>query len=79
MVQALLLAIWAGLCEWDQLGPHLGFRKPLLASVGVGIILGDMTTAIIIGATTTSARTFRPMSSPAPSWVRRWASCPAAA
>lgn len=51
MVQALLLAIWAGLCEWDQLGPHLGFRKPLLASVGVGIILGDMTTAIIIGAT----------------------------
>ena len=51
MVQALLLAIWAGLCEWDQVGPHLGFRKPLLASVGVGIILGDMTTAIIIGAT----------------------------
>ena len=51
MLQALLLALWAGLCEWDQLGPHLGFRKPLLASVGVGLILGDMTTAIIIGAT----------------------------
>ncbi|HIY51520.1 MAG TPA: PTS sugar transporter subunit IIC, partial [Candidatus Olsenella avicola] len=39
MIQALLLAIWAGLCTWDQFGPHLGFRKPLLASVGVGIIL----------------------------------------
>ena len=51
MIQALLLAIWAGLCTWDQYGPHLGFRKPLLASVGVGIILGDMTTAIMIGAT----------------------------
>ena len=51
MLQALLLAIWAGLCTWDQFGPHLGFRKPLLASVGVGIILGDMTTAIMIGAT----------------------------
>ena len=51
MIQALLLAIWAGLCTWDQFGPHLGFRKPLLASVGVGIILGDMTTAIMIGAT----------------------------
>ena len=50
MIQALLLAIWAGLCTWDQYGPHLGFRKPLLASVGVGIILGDMTTAIMIGA-----------------------------
>ncbi len=33
MLQALLLAIWAGLCTWDQFGPHLGFRKPLLASV----------------------------------------------
>ena len=51
MLKALLLAIWAGLCALDQFGPHLGFRKPLLASVGVGIILGDMTTAIIIGAT----------------------------
>ena len=49
--QALLLALWAGLCAWDQFGPHLGFRKPLLASLGVGIILGDMTTAIMIGAT----------------------------
>ena len=49
MIQALLLAIWAGLCTWDQFGPHLGFRKPLLASVGVGIILGDMPTAIMIG------------------------------
>lgn len=51
MIQALLLAVWAGLCTWDQYGPHLGFRKPLLASVGVGLILGDMTTAVIIGAT----------------------------
>lgn len=50
-VQALLLAIWAGLCALDQFGPHLGFRKPLLASVGVGLILNDMQTAIIIGAT----------------------------
>ena len=51
MVQALLLALWAGLCALDQFGPHLGFRKPLLASLGVGLILGDMTTAVIIGAT----------------------------
>ena len=50
-LQALLLAIWAGFCALDQFGPHLGFRKPLLASVGVGIILGDLQTAIIIGAT----------------------------
>ncbi|WP_282925809.1 PTS mannose/fructose/sorbose/N-acetylgalactosamine transporter subunit IIC [Helcococcus kunzii] len=50
-LQSLLIAIWGGLCQLDQSGPHLGFRKPLLASVGVGIILGDLQTAIIIGAT----------------------------
>ena len=49
--QSLLIAIWGGLCQLDQSGPHLGFRKPLLASIGVGIILGDLQTAIIIGAT----------------------------
>lgn len=51
MLRALLLAIWAGLCTWDQFGPHLGFRKPLPASVGIGIILGDMKTAIMIRVT----------------------------
>lgn len=50
LIQSILLALWAGLCNWDQYGPHLGFRKPLLASVGVGIILGDLPTAIICGA-----------------------------
>lgn len=42
LLTALLLAAWAGLCALDQFGPHLGFRKPLLASIGVGLILGDM-------------------------------------
>lgn len=51
MLRALLLAIWAGLCTWDRFGPHLGSRKPLLASVGIGIILGDMKTAIMIRVT----------------------------
>ena len=51
LLTALLLAAWAGLCALDQFGPHLGFRKPLLASIGVGLILGDMQTAIIVGAT----------------------------
>ena len=51
MINALLLALWAGLCTCDQFGPHLGFRKPLLASVGVGIILGNVPLAVMIGAT----------------------------
>lgn len=51
LVKSLLIAVWGGLCALDQYGPHLGFRKPLLASVGVGIILGNIPMAIIIGAT----------------------------
>lgn len=51
LVKSILLGIWAGLCTLDQFGPHLGFRKPLLASLGVGLITGDWKTAIIIGAT----------------------------
>ncbi len=51
LVTSLLIAAWGGLCALDQYGPHLGFRKPLLASVGVGIILGELQMAIIIGAT----------------------------
>ena len=31
LIKALLIALWAGICSWDQFGPHLGFRKPLLA------------------------------------------------
>ncbi len=51
IIKAILLGIWAGICTLDQYGPHIGFRKPLLASLGVGIITGDIKTAIIIGAT----------------------------
>ena len=51
LLTALLLAVWAGLCALDQFGPHLGFRNPLLASVGVGFMLVDSQTAIIIWGT----------------------------
>ncbi|MGV3028830.1 PTS mannose/fructose/sorbose/N-acetylgalactosamine transporter subunit IIC [Streptococcus hyovaginalis] len=50
-IQALLVAIWSGLCALDQFGPHLGFRKPLLAGVVVGFILGDPVQGLIISGT----------------------------
>ena len=46
--KAIIVAIWAGLCALDQFGPHLGFRKPLLAGVVVGILLGDPMQGLII-------------------------------
>lgn len=51
LIKALLIALWAGICSWDQFGPHLGFRKPLLAGFVVGIILGDLKTGLIIAGT----------------------------
>lgn len=49
--KAIIVAIWAGLCALDQFGPHLGFRKPLLAGVVVGILLGDPMQGLIIAGT----------------------------
>ena len=51
LIKAILVAIWAGICAWDQYGPHLGFRKPLLAGAVTGLILGDLRQGLIIGAT----------------------------
>ena len=49
--KAIIVAIWAGLCALDKFGPHLGFRKPLLAGVVVGILLGDPMQGLIIAGT----------------------------
>lgn len=51
ILQSLLVACWAGLCALDQFGPHLGFRKPLLAGVVVGVLLGDPLQGLIIAGT----------------------------
>jgi PTS system mannose-specific IIC component len=51
LIKALLIAVWAGICSLDQWGPHLGFRKPLLAGFVVGIILGDLKSGLIIAGT----------------------------
>ncbi|MBS4803532.1 MAG: PTS sugar transporter subunit IIC [Clostridium sp.] len=51
LIKAILVAVWAGICAWDQYGPHLGFRKPLLAGAVTGLILGDLRQGLIIGAT----------------------------
>lgn len=50
--QVLALTIWTGLCIYDILGPSviLGFR-PLIAGFGAGLIVGDVTLGMAIGAT----------------------------
>ncbi|WP_125702516.1 PTS mannose/fructose/sorbose/N-acetylgalactosamine transporter subunit IIC [Lacticaseibacillus daqingensis] len=51
LLQSIIISIWAGLCALDQFGPHLGFRRPLLAGVVVGLILGDPVQGLIIAGT----------------------------
>jgi PTS system mannose-specific IIC component len=52
MFTALILALWAYLCIIDVLGPtmFLGFR-PLIAGFGTGILIGDVQTGMMVGAT----------------------------
>ncbi len=47
---ALLLALWAGYCSYDDQGPQM-LRRPLLTGPLVGVILGDLPTALVISGT----------------------------
>lgn len=44
-LKALLLALWAGYCSFDDQGPQM-LRRPLLVGPMVGIILGGFTNSI---------------------------------
>lgn len=50
ITKALLLALWAGYCSFDDQGPQM-LRRPLLISPVVGLIMGDLTTSLVIGGT----------------------------
>lgn len=50
MLQALLVALWAGICAVDDVGTQM-LRRPLLICPVVGLIMGDITAGLLIGAT----------------------------
>lgn len=50
LLQSLLLALWAGYCSFDDQGPQM-LRRPLLVGPVVGIIMGDLQTALVISGT----------------------------
>lgn len=50
LTQAILVAIWAGLCSLDDVGPQM-LRRPLLTGTVAGIIMGDMMQGLAISAT----------------------------
>lgn len=50
LVQALLVSVLASLLSIEYMNGHFGFARPLLAGTLTGLVLGDMTQGIIIGA-----------------------------
>lgn len=50
MVTSLLVSLWAGICAIDDIGTQM-IRRPLLISTVVGLIMGDLQTGLLIGAT----------------------------
>lgn len=50
MVTSLLVSLWAGICAIDDIGTQM-IRRPLLISSVVGLIMGDLQTGLLIGAT----------------------------
>lgn len=50
LMQAVLLSILASLLSIEWMNGHFGFSRPLVAGMLTGIVLGDMTQGIIIGA-----------------------------
>lgn len=50
MLQVFLISIWAGICGIDDMGPQM-IRRPLLIAPVVGLIMGDLETSLLIGAT----------------------------
>ncbi|OOF47655.1 PTS sorbose transporter subunit IIC [Rodentibacter trehalosifermentans] len=50
MITALFVALWSGICAIDDIGTQM-IRRPLLIATVVGLIMGDLQTALLIGAT----------------------------
>lgn len=52
ILQCLLLSIWAFLSINEMLSTYLGlWHRPLIAGFGAGLILGDISTGLFVGAT----------------------------
>ncbi|MBP1040247.1 PTS sugar transporter subunit IIC [Vagococcus sp. BWB3-3] len=51
LLQCLLLALWAGICTVDERTLWTGTPKAILAGSVAGVIMGDVTTGLIISGT----------------------------
>lgn len=50
-IQALLIGLWAGIAGIDQFNGLTHLHRPIVTGAVVGLILGDVTTGLVAGAT----------------------------
>ncbi|MDY0393846.1 PTS sugar transporter subunit IIC [Virgibacillus halophilus] len=51
LIQAILIAIWAGIAGIDLYNGLTHAHRPIVTGLVVGLILGDVTTGLIVGGT----------------------------
>lgn len=51
LMEAVLLALWAGIAGIDQFNVLTHLHRPLVTGLVVGLILGDVKTGLLAGAT----------------------------
>lgn len=51
LVEALLIGLWAGIAGIDQFNGLTHLHRPIVTGAVIGLILGDLTTGLIAGAT----------------------------
>ncbi len=51
LVEAILIALWAGILGIDLYNGLTHIHRPVVSGVVVGLILGDLTTGLIVGGT----------------------------
>ena len=49
--QIIVLGLLGGIAQWDETNMKLGFRNPAITGLIVGLIMGDVTTGLLVGGT----------------------------
>lgn len=51
LLQAILIAIWSGICGIEQFDGLESLHRPIVSGLVIGLILGDVKTGLIVGGT----------------------------
>lgn len=49
--QIIVLGLLGGIAQWDETNMKLGFRNPAITGLIVGLVMGDVTTGLLVGGT----------------------------